>query len=278
MNKIDAHQHFWRYSPTAYGWIDERMRALRRDFMPEDLEPLLRGKGYVRCVAVQASQTLEETRFLLDLAARHDFIGAVVGWVDLRSSEVEAQLQEFIAHPKFKGVRHVVQDEPDDRFLLHPDVMNGISALESFGLTYDLLVYPRQLPAATELVRRFPRQRFVLDHLGKPEIVKGTRSPWRELVSELSRSPNVYCKVSGLVTEAEWSAWRPEDLRPYLDVVFDAFRPERLLIGSDWPVCTLAGDYGRVLSVVEDYVAGRAPAERDAVLGGTAARFYGIEA
>jgi L-fuconolactonase len=278
MNKIDAHQHFWRYSPATHGWIDERMGMLRRDFLPEDLEPLLRARGIGRSVAVQASASLDETRFLLDLADRHDFIGAVVGWVDLCSAEVEAQLGAFARHPKFKGVRHVAQDEPDDRFLVRDDVMNGISALESFGLTFDILIYARQLPAAAELVRRFPRQHFVLDHLAKPEIAKGAVSPWREQLRDLARLPNVCCKVSGMVTEASWTCWKAEDLRPYLDVVFDAFRPERLMIGSDWPVCTLAGEYGRVLGIVEDYVSGRPLADQAAVLGGTAARFYGIEA
>ena len=278
MTRIDAHQHFWRYSPATHGWIDDRMAVLKRDFLPEDLGPLLRAQGFARSVAVQAAQSLEETRFLLELADRHAFIGAVVGWVDLRSPTVEADLQALTRHPKLKGVRHVAQDEPDDRFLVRDDVMNGIAALESFGLTYDILVFPRQLPAAVELVRRFSRQRFVLDHLAKPEIAKGRLSPWREQIRDLAGSPNVFCKVSGMVTEASWTDWTPEDLAPYLDVVFECFRPGRIMVGSDWPVCTLAGDYGRVVSVVKDYVARRPQADQEAVLGGTAARFYGIEA
>jgi L-fucono-1,5-lactonase len=273
---IDAHQHFWRYAPTTHGWIDERMGVLKRDFAPSDLWPLLEAQGFSRSIAVQASQTLDETRFLLDLATRHDFVAGVVGWVDLRSPAVEAQLQEFTGHPKLKGVRHVAQDEPDDRFLVRDDVLNGISALESFGLTYDLLVYPRQLEAAIELVRRFPRQRFVLDHLAKPEILKGTLSPWRELLRDLAGSPNVSCKLSGLVTEASWTEWKPEDLWPYLDVAFECFRAERLMIGSDWPVCTLAGDYGRVMGAVREYLTRRSAGEQRAVLMGTAARVYGL--
>jgi L-fuconolactonase len=273
---IDAHQHFWRYAPATHGWIDERMGILKRDFGPADLWPLLEAQGFSRSVAVQASQTLDETRFLLDLSTRNDFVAGVVGWVDLRSSEVEAQLQEFTGHPKFKGVRHVAQDEPDDRFLVRDDVLNGISALESFGLTYDLLVYPRQLEAATELVRRFPRQRFVLDHMAKPEIRKGTLSPWRELIRDLAGSPNVSCKLSGLVTEASWTEWKPEDLWPYLDVAFECFRAERLMVGSDWPVCTLAGDYGRVVGAVRQYLSRRSAAEQRAVLVTTAARVYGL--
>lgn len=278
MTRIDAHQHFWRYSPATHGWIDERMAVLKRDFLPEDLRPLLRAQGFDRSVAVQAAQSLEETRFLLELADRHEFIGAVVGWVDLRSPTVEADLQVLTGHSKLKGVRHVAQDEPDDRFLVRDDVMNGIAALESFGLTYDILVYPRQLPAAVELVRRFPRQNFVLDHLAKPGIAKGTLSPWREQIRDLAGSSNVFCKVSGMVTEASWTDWTPADLAPYLDVVFECFRPGRIMVGSDWPVCTVAGDYGRVVSVVKDYVARWPQAEQEAVLGGTAARFYGIEA
>lgn len=274
---IDAHQHFWRYAPTTHGWIDERMGVLKRDFGPSDLLPLLQAQGFSRSIAVQAAQTLEETRYLLDLASRHDFIAGVVGWVDLRSASVEAQLQELTAHPKLKGVRHVAQDEPDDRFLVRDDVLNGISALESFGLAYDILIYPRQLPAAAELVRRFPRQRFVLDHLAKPDVRKGALSPWREQIRDLAGSPNVVCKVSGLVTEASWTEWKPEDLWPYLDVVFECFRPDRLMIGSDWPVSTLAGDYGRVMGALKDYLARRSAAEQRAVLGATAARVYGLE-
>jgi L-fuconolactonase len=228
-------------------------------------------------VAVQASQSLDETRFLLALADENPFVRGVVGWVDLRSPGVENDLQAFCAHPRFKGVRHIVQDEPDDRFLLRDDVLNGISVLESFGLTYDLLVYPRQLPAAREVVRRFPRQRFVLDHLGKPPVASGVLSPWREEIRGLAASPNVTCKLSGLVTEASWSDWTPADLVPYLDVALEAFGPTRLMIGSDWPVCTLAGEYAAVMATVRDYVARLSPAEQHAILGGTATRFYGLE-
>jgi L-fucono-1,5-lactonase len=275
---IDSHQHFWRYSPKTHGWIDERMGVLKRDFAPADLWPLLEAQGFSRSIAVQAAQSLDETRYLLDLASAHEFIAGVVGWVDLRSASVEKQLQELTAHKKLKGVRHVAQDEPDDRFLVRDDVLNGISALESFGLTYDILIYPRQLTAATELVRRFPRQRFVLDHLAKPDIRKGELSPWREQIRDLAGSSNVTCKVSGLVTEASWTEWKPEDLWPYLDVVFECFRAERLMIGSDWPVCTLAGDYGRVMGVVREYLSRRSASEQRAVLGATAARVYGLEA
>jgi L-fuconolactonase len=274
---IDAHQHFWRYSPATHPWIDGRMDVLKRDFLPEELAPLLTAAGMGGCVAVQASQSLEETRILLGLADAHPFIRGVVGWVDLRSADVDAQLQPFASHPRFRGVRHIVQDEPDDRFLLRDDVLNGLSVLESFGLTYDLLVYPRQLPAAREVVRRFPRQRFVLDHLGKPDVAHKAREPWREEVRGLAASPNVFCKLSGLVTEAEWKGWTADDLRPYLDVALEAFGADRCMIGSDWPVCTLAGAYGPVMGVVRDHVARMGPEATAAVLGGTARRFYGLE-
>jgi len=274
---VDSHQHFWRYSPATHGWIDERMGVLKRDYLPPDLEHLLRANGFAACVAVQASQSLDDTRFLLGLADAHPFIRGVVGWVDLRSAGVEADLQALCGHPRFKGVRHIVQDEPDDRFLLRDDVLNGISVLESFGLTYDLLVYPRQLPAAREVVRRFPRQRFVLDHLGKPPVASGEIAPWREEIRGLAASSNVSCKLSGLVTEADWATWKPADLRPYLDVALEAFGPERLMIGSDWPVCTLAGEYAAVMAAVRDHVARLSAAEQAAILGGTATRFYGLE-
>jgi L-fuconolactonase len=274
--KIDSHQHFWRYRPETHGWIDERMGVLKRDYLPEDLAPLLRAQGFDGCVAVQAAQTLDETHFLLDLSDHHAFIRAVVGWVDLRSPDVEWQLADLARHPRFKGVRHIVQSEPDDRFLVREDVLRGLAVLEPFGLAYDILIYARQLPAAIELARRLPRQRFVLDHIAKPEIAAGRVSPWKEQVRELAASPNASCKLSGMVTEAAWKGWTAADFRPYLDVVFEAFGPDRLMIGSDWPVCLLAGDYGTVMGLVEDYMAGRPAAEREKVLGGNAARFYRI--
>src|SRR5260221_13755558 len=244
--RLDSHQHFWRYRPETHGWIDGSMAVLKRDFLPPDLEPLLRSRGFAGCIAVQASQTLDDTRFLLSLAERYPFIKGVVGWVDLLSPELSSQLEELARHPRFKGVRHVAQSEPDDAFLAREDVVRGIAALEPFGLAYDILIYARQLPAAIELVRRLPRQRFVLDHIAKPEIKAGGVSPWKERIQELSSFPNVLCKVSGMVTEAAWSGWTSADFRPYLDVVFGAFGADRPMFGSDWPVCSLAADYATV--------------------------------
>jgi len=275
--RIDSHQHFWRYRPQDYPWIDEGKGLLKRDFLPEDLEPLLSAQRFDGCIAVQAAHTPDETRFLLDLSDRHPFVRAVVGWVDLCAPDVERRLAELARYPRLKGIRHIAQDEPDDRFLAREDVVGGIAALEPFGLAYDILIFARQLPAALELVRRLPRQRFVLDHIAKPEIAAGRVSPWKEQLRELAAAPNVCCKLSGMVTEAKWKGWTPADFRPYLDVVFEAFGPDRLMIGSDWPVCLLAGDYPAVMGLVEGYMSGRPAAEREKVLGGNAARFYGVD-
>lgn len=274
--RIDAHQHFWTYSAAEYGWIDDTMPALRRDFMPVESQHEMALVGFDTCVAVQARQTIEETRWLLALADAHPSIAGVVGWIDLRADDVEAQIAAYAGHPKLVGVRHIVQSEPDDRFLLRPDFCRGIALLEAAGVAYDILVYPRQLAAAVELAARFPRQRFVLDHLAKPPIRGREMREWEHNLRALAASPNVMAKLSGLVTEADWRHWTADDIRPYLDVAFDAFGPERLMIGSDWPVCTLAGDYARVMRVVIEYVAERPQHEQDAVLGGNAQRFWNL--
>ncbi len=272
--RVDAHQHFWRYTPEEYGWISDGMAALRRDFLPPDLEPLLRAAGFDWCVAVQARQTLDETRWLLDLADAHPFIAGVVGWVDLCSPRVGEDLASLAGRRKLVGTRHIVQAEPDDRFLLRPDFCRGIATLESFDLAYDILIHARHLPVAIEFVRRFPRQRFVLDHLAKPLIETGAIDTWSRHMRELAAQPHVCCKLSGLVTEADWRRWRPGDITPYLDVAMEAFGPGRLMIGSDWPVCTVAGAYGPVMELVVRYTERLGAADRDLVLGGSAARFW----
>lgn len=271
--RIDAHQHFWRYDATEYPWIGDGMRSLRRDFLPADLQPEMARVGFDACVAVQARQSLEETRWLLQLAASNSFICGVVGWVDLQAHEVEEQLRALAPEPKLVGIRHIAQSEPDD-FLMRPAVQRGIALLARFGLPYDILIYPRQLAAATELVARFPEQRFVLDHLAKPEISRGAIVEWERDIRRLARRPNVYGKLSGLVTEADWQSWTPDRIRPYLEIAFDAFGAERLMIGSDWPVCTVAADYRRTMDVVIDYVAALPAAAHASVLGGTASRFW----
>jgi len=265
--RIDAHQHFWMYSEREYGWIDDSMAALRRDFLPADLKPELERNGFQGCVAVQARQTLEETRWLLELAEHAPFILGVVGWVDLRSPRLQFELESLAVNPKLVGVRHIVQSEPDERFLLQPDFLRGIAMLEEFDLAYDILIYTRHLPVAAEFVTKFPRQRFVLDHLAKPPIKSGAIDVWARGIQGLAAFSNVYCKVSGLVTEADWQAWKPEDIRPYLDLVF----------GSDWPVCTVAGSYSRVMNLTKDYLGKYAEKERNAVLGENAATFWRLK-
>jgi L-fuconolactonase len=274
---IDAHQHFWRYDRREYGWIDDSMAVLRRDFLPADLKPELDRSGFHGCIAVQARQTLEETRWLLELAELAPFIFGVVGWVDLRSPRLPFELKSFAGKSKLVGVRHIVQSEPDERFLLQRDFLCGIAMLEEFDLAYDILIYPRHLPVAAEFVARFPRQRFVLDHLAKPPIKSGAVDVWARGIRELASFPNVFCKVSGLVTEADWQSWTPEDMRPYLDVAFECFGPSRLMIGSDWPVCTVAAPYSRVMDVVKNYISKYAAEERNAVLGGNAAKFWRLK-
>lgn len=272
--RIDSHQHFWRYTPEEYGWIDDSMTALRRDFLPADLRGEMDGAAVDACVAVQARQTLEETRWLLDLADTHSFVAGVIGWIDLQADDAAAQLEPFLDRPKLLGLRHIVQGEPDDRFMLRPAFCRGISLLEDRDLTYDILIYPKHLPVAAELVSRFPRQRFVLDHLAKPQIRAREIRDWEQDIRTLAAFPNVFCKLSGLVTEADWTRWTPEDIRPYLDVAFDGFGARRLLAGSDWPVCLVAADYRRTIALVDDYIKDRPAAERDAVMGGNAARVW----
>lgn len=271
--RIDAHQHFWAYDAAQYPWIPAGS-PLHRDWLPEDLAAEQEKVGMDGSIAVQARQSVEESRWLLALADRSPRIRGVVGWVDLRADDVERDLAALSAHPRFVGVRHVVQDEPDARFLVGAEFARGVGKLAGLGLAYDLLIYPHQLPAAIELVARFPEQRFVLDHMAKPPIKSGALSPWRELFCELAQAANVTCKVSGLVTEADHTAWRAEDLRPYLDVAFEAFGAERLMWGSDWPVCLFAASYEQVHALIDDYTRGLNSAERDALFGGNAARVY----
>lgn len=272
--RLDSHQHFWRYSGEQYPWMKPEW-PIRRDFLPPDLAPLLKKAGLDGSIAVQARQDVQENDFLLRLADGHpQVVKGVVGWVDLRSDQVDDQLRTFATHAKAVGVRHVVQDEPDDDFMLRPDFMRGIGRLKQFGLTYDILIYPKQLPAAIALAERFPDQPFVLDHLAKPVIRDGAISSWREQIRELARHPNVFCKVSGMVTEAKWVGWRADDFRPYLDAAFEAFGIERLMYGSDWPVALLAGTYAQVHGLVQSYVP---PQHHAAFFGGTAVRFYRLD-
>jgi L-fuconolactonase len=271
---IDAHQHFWIYRREEYVWIDESMSALRRDFLPKDLAPELEGNDFDGSVAVQACHSVEETRWLLELARASDKVLGVVGWVDLCSPHVRSELKSLTESSKLVGIRHVVQSEPDDRFLLRPDFLRGISALEEFDLAYDILIYAKHLPVAAEFVRKFPRQRFTLDHMAKPPIKAGEIAGWADGIRRLAEFPNVFCKISGLVTEADWRHWNPEQVVPYIDVAFEAFGPTRLMIGSDWPVCLVAGSYSQVMNVVKEYIKSMPQPTRDAVLGGNAQRSW----
>lgn len=254
------------------------MEAIRRDFLPRDLVVELAQNDFDGSVAVQARQNLDETRWLLELAGANPKILGVVGWVDLCSPEAHAQLRSLARNPKLVGVRHIVQAEPDDRFVMRPDFLRGIALLEAFDLAYDILIYTRHLPVVAEFVALFPRQRFVLDHLAKPPIKAGEIDLWADGIRRLAGFPNVCCKLSGLVTEADWQHWTAERIHPYLDVAFDAFGSERLMIGSDWPVCLIAAPYGRAMDLVKDYVRSHCPEVLDAVLGGNAQRFWRLKA
>jgi L-fuconolactonase len=271
--RLDAHQHFWSYDAAQYPWIPPGS-PLHRSWLPDDLAALQRPLGFDGSIAVQARQVIEESDWLLSLADRHETVKGVVGWVDLRSDRVEADLERLAKHPKFVGVRHVVQEEPDDNFMLGREFQRGISKLAAFGLTYDILIYPKQLAAALRLAENFPAQPFVLDHIAKPPIKTGASEPWAAHLRRLAQLPNVHCKVSGLLTEADHQAWQPEQFRPYLDTVFEAFGPARLMYGSDWPVCLFAGSYEQAYRLVDDYARGLTDEQRAGLFGGNAAAFY----
>jgi len=275
--KIDSHQHFWRYDAVRDAWITDAMAVLKRDFVPDNLTVELKANGVEASIAVQADPSENETKFLLDLAEKNSCVAGVVGWVDLLSPRVGERLEYFSHSSKLRGFRHIAQAEPDDRFLVREDFVKGVSQLRRFGFTYDILIYPRQLPAAIELVTRLPEQNFVIDHCGKPDVKSGKILPWATHIKEIAQNRNVFCKVSGLVTEADWKHWKADDFKPYLDVVFDAFGAERLMFGSDWPVCLLAGTYRQVMQLIQDYAKGFSVADKDKIFGGNAARFYRLK-
>jgi L-fuconolactonase len=274
--RIDAHQHFWHYSPAEYPWIGAGMQAIARDFLPDDLAQQLTACDLDCCIAVQARSSAAETRFLLDLARDHAFVAGVVGWIDLCAPDADDVLAALADEDRLCGLRHIVQDEPDD-FLAHPDFRRGVGLLARHGLVYDLLIYPRQLDLANAFVRAFPDQPFVLDHLAKPDVTGQHFDDWLRGFRALAECDNVSCKLSGLVTEAKWHAWRPDDFRRYLDAALDAFGEHRLLFGSDWPVCLLAAhDYRAVYTLVADWAGQLSQAARASLFGGNAARTYGL--
>jgi len=274
--KVDTHQHFWKYNENDYPWMTGQMAALRRDFQPPDLRPLLLECGIDATVAVQARQSLLETEWLLEQAQEYDFIKGVVGWVDLRSQKAGAQLERFANNEKLCGVRHVIHDEPDDEFMLRRDFLAGISLLADFHLTYDLLIFPKHLAFASKLVRSYASQAFVVDHIAKPSIRTGEIQPWLAGLQELAAFPNVFCKVSGMVTEARWTGWQAQDFDVYMDAVFNAFGSDRIMVGSDWPVCTLAGSYARVMDVPKNYLTRLSADEQNAVWHKNPKAFYGL--
>jgi L-fuconolactonase len=275
---VDSHQHFWKYNPVQHSWMDERMTKLKEDYLPEDLYPLLEKNAIGACVAVQAAQDETENGFLLGLAEESEFIKGVVGWVDLRKQDVGDRLAFYQNNKLMKGFRHIIQDEADPEFMLQPSFMAGIGLLEKSGFTYDILIYPKHLEHALKLVRKFPNQRFVLDHIAKPEIGKESSFEfWSKGIKALAACDNLSCKVSGMVTEANWNSWAKKDFTPYLDLVSAAFGTERLMYGSDWPVCLLAASYDSVIDVAKTYFSTFSNSEQQAVFGGNAARFYQLE-
>jgi L-fucono-1,5-lactonase len=276
--KIDAHQHFWKYDPGRDVWITDAMQVLKRDFLPEQLRTELDANQVDASIAVQADQSERETLFLHGLAESNERIAGVVGWVDLASPQIAERLRLFSRLRKLRGFRHIAQGERDDRFLVWPEIMHGIAQLHAFGFTYDILIYPKQLPAAIELVSRLPEQRFVVDHLAKPDIKRGDSATWTSGIRAIARNSNVYCKLSGLVTEADWRHWKPAHFTSYLDVVFDAFGTDRLMFGSDWPVCLVAATYAQVKGLVERYVDHYAARDKQKIFGENAIRFYGLKA
>jgi L-fuconolactonase len=276
VDAIDAHHHLWRYTSAEYGWIDEEMQKLQRDFLARDLIDEIAGAGIDGTVAVQARQTLDETRWLLDIADDCDAIRGVVGWAPISGEEFPECMEEFDGRAKLKGLRHVIQGEKDEHYILREDFNSGIRTMAGSGLVYDILIYERHLEDTIYFVDEHPDQVFVLDHVAKPLIAAGVMEPWASRMRELGRRENVWCKLSGLVTEARWEAWTPDTLRPYLDVAVEAFGPERLMAGSDWPVCLVASGYKQWFDLLRNYFAGFSSTEQVAVFGGNAVEVYGL--
>lgn len=273
MTIIDTHQHFWKYDPVNYSWINDEMQVIRRDFLPGDLAVVLKENKVQGCVAVQADQTEAETDWLLELAAKNDFIQGIVGWVDLRSNAIEQRLQHYAQFKKLKGFRHVLQGE-EPSFMLQKDFLNGISKLNQFGFAYDILIFPQHLSAALQLVEQFPQQRFVVDHVAKPYIKDGKIDGWKAGMQQLAQHSNVYCKISGMVTEADWKTWTADQLKPYIDVVVESFGIDRIMYGSDWPVCLVASSYNKWIETVQNYFASFSTEEQEKVFSSNAIKFY----
>lgn len=273
---IDSHQHFWKYEPVKHHWIDDEMAVIRRDFLPNDLKKVYTENAIEGCVAVQADQTLAETDFLINLAKENDFIKGVVGWADLRDENIDEVLATYASTKKLKGWRHVVQGEADHNFLMRQNFLRGISYLEKYHYTYDILVFPHQLGATLEFVKQFPYQKFVIDHIAKPYIKDGYFEGWAVLMKEIAKQENVYCKISGMITEADYKEWKPEQIHPYMNVVLNVFGSNRLMYGSDWPVCLVAGNYQQVKELVTNFIGTLSSNEQEAIMGENAISFYNL--
>ena len=274
---IDSHQHFWNYEPEKHSWIDDEMSVIRRDFLSDDLQKVFTENGVDACVAVQADQTTEETDFLISIAENNNFIKGVVGWVDLRSESIEEDLLKYKKYDVVKGFRHVVQGEQDHNFMLRPEFLRGIELLGKYDLCYDILIFPHQLGATLELVKKFPNQKFVIDHIAKPYIKDGFFEGWAVMMREIAKHQNVYCKISGMITEADYKTWTPEQVHPYMKLVFESFGASRVMYGSDWPVCLVAGNYSMVKALVTDFITDLSQEQQNAIMGGNAAKFYNLK-
>ena len=274
MKGIDSHQHFWKFDPVRDSWIDEPMATIQRDFSPMDLKPLLAANSFEGSVVVQSDQSEAENAFQLDNASRNEFIKGVVGWVDLQADNVHDRLAYYSQFKKMKGFRHVLQGEKQRDFMLRPQFKKGIGELHAFGFTYDILIYPDQLSFTEQFVKSFPYQPFVIDHIAKPYIKDKKIDQWKKELQALGKYENVSCKISGMVTEAEWKNWKKEDFRPYLDVVFETFGTHRIMFGSDWPVCLVAASYTQVVDIVKDYFSTLSANEQEAFFKSNAERFY----
>ncbi len=272
--KIDAHQHFWIFDPVRDSWIDETMHTIRRNFLPADVKALLSNHRIDGCVAVQADQSEDETDFLLASARQHEFIKGVVGWIDLQSPELDSRLDYYRSFEKLKGFRHILQGKFDQALMLKPAFRKGVGQLQLYNFTYDILIHAEQLRYIPEFVKAFPDQKFVIDHLAKPDIKNQRTEDWAKHIRLVSQFDNVWCKVSGMVTEADWKNWKAEDFTPYLDIVFDAFGTQRTMYGSDWPVCNLAGGYDQAIGLMQNYTSRLSADEQADFWGNTAADFY----
>ncbi|MBL7739557.1 MAG: amidohydrolase family protein [Chitinophagaceae bacterium] len=275
--RIDGHQHFWKFDPVRDRWINDDMSVIQKDFLPADLDPLLKQNGFDGCVTVQSDQSEAENEFQLNNAVQHDFIKGVVGWVDLCSPQVEERLTYYSQFPKMKGFRHVLQGEKDRAFMLQPAFMKGIRLLKKYHFTYDILIFPDQLQHTLEFVKAFPEQPFVIDHIAKPYIKDKKTDEWRKDMEAIAEHENVHCKISGMVTEADWKQWKNEDFTPYIEAVVNAFGAKRIMYGSDWPVCLVAASYEKMLEIVKEYFASFTQNEQELFFGGNAITFYHLK-